>query len=87
MITEQDKLDLVAFAEDAERLRTDPAFQRGITELRKQAIDTLINTNAANADAMREAQAQVKAIDNLCGHIATAIQRGTQISRKPAAVA
>jgi hypothetical protein len=86
-ITEQDKLDLASHAEDAERLRTDPAFQRALTSMRKDAIDALIATDAADVNAVREAQAQVRAIDSLCGQIATAIQRGAQIGRKPAAVA
>jgi hypothetical protein len=86
-ITEQEKLDLETAAHDAERLRTDPAFQRALMAMRKEAVETLIATDAASVDAIREAQAQVKAIDSLCGQIATAIQRGTQITRKPAAVA
>lgn len=89
-LSEQDKLDLEAAALDAERLRTDPAFQRALTAMRKDAVEQLLALDEANDTYLadnRRLRAEVKAIDSLCGQIATAIQRGTQITRKPAAVA
>lgn len=87
MITETEKLELEAAAIDAERLRTDPAFQRALTAMRKEAVEALISADANEiADGLR-LRAEIKAIDSLCGQIAVAIQRGTQITRKPAAVA
>lgn len=89
-LTEQDKLDLETAAHDAERLRTDPAFQRALIVMRKDAVEALLaldeGTETYLADN-RRLRAEVKAIDALCGQIAVAIQRGTQITRKPAAVA
>lgn len=74
----------------AERLRTDPALQRAITQMRKDAVEALIGLDEASeayAADNRRLRAEIRAIDSFCGQIATAIQRGTAVTRKPAAVA
>jgi hypothetical protein len=89
-LTEQEKLDLATHAQDAERLRTDPAFQRAILAMRKEVMEALLALDEGSETYLadnRRLRAEVKAIDSLCGQIANAIQRGTQIIRKPAAVA
>lgn len=62
-------------AVEAEQLRTDPAFQRAILAIRKEAVEALIGCDATDADAIREKQALIRAIDGLCGEIANAILR------------
>jgi len=70
-------------AEQAERLRTDPAFQRAVVEIRRQAVEALVKADPVDADAIRAQQARINAIDALCGEIANEILRGTP-QRQPA---
>lgn len=76
--------ELELAAAEAERLRIDPAFQQAVTDLRKQAVERLVAADASNTDEIRTIQAEIKAIDGLCGQIAGAILRAP---RKPMAVA
>lgn len=71
-------------AAEADRLRLDPAFQNAIRDLRAQAIEALVATDATDADAIRARQAEIKAIDGFCQELAKAILRAP---RKPMAVA
>jgi hypothetical protein len=61
-MSSQDR-EIVAF--DAERLRNEPAFKLGMKILDDRAIDALISTEPTNIDAMREAQAYVRAVREL----------------------
>jgi hypothetical protein len=62
-------------AEQAERLRTDPVFQRAIGEARKRRVEALIAARPDDAETIRTIQADIKAIDGLCNEIANEILR------------
>ena len=94
-MTEAEKQEIAAAAEDANRLRNDQAFQRAIISLRasklnalerEQAnlITALLNGQQANIEAIRTLKAEIAAIDGICQEIANAILRAP---RKPMAVA
>ena len=78
-MTEADKVA----AADAERLRQDPSFQRALTAIRKNAVDALVHVDPTNADEIRNAQAQIRAIDNLCTELRDTIIRGTPQRQTP----
>lgn len=70
---------------EAERLRTEPAFQAAIIELRKKALEKLASIDPTKADEIRDAQATVRAIDGITTELANAILRWkAQPSAKPA---
>lgn len=78
-MTEADKVAAV----DAERLRQDPSFQRALTAVRKKAVEALVLVDPTNTDEIRNAQAQIRAIDNLCTELADTIIRGTPQRQNP----
>lgn len=75
---------LTIAAQEADRLRTDPAFQEAVRLARAVAVGDLIACDPTNADAIRAAQARIWAIDQLCQELANIILRAP---RKPLAVA
>lgn len=75
---------LAVIAEDANRFKSDPAVQRAILAMREAAVAALIATEPTDAEAIRTRQAEIKAIDNFCQELASAILRAP---RKPLAVA
>ena len=86
MIPEIDALsaserEIVAF--DAERLRNDPAFKLGMKTLDARAIDALISTSPSNLDAMREAQAYVRAVRELAYMLAVMAHAGSFVPGEP----
>lgn len=68
-------------ADEAERLRTDPAFQRAIVAIRKNALEAMAKVDPTDQEAIRTNQALVRAIDNLCQEIANEIIRGAHQGR------
>lgn len=82
--TEAEKQDLIDVGLAADRLRTDPAFQRAIVQMRKEAVDQLIETPVSDIENNTRLRAEIKAIDALCGQIAIAIQRGSAVSQRTA---
>jgi hypothetical protein len=86
-ISETERQDLIDAGLGADRLRTDPAFQRAVTEIRKNAVDALIGLNEGTptyeADN-RRLRAEIHAIDALCGSIAMSIQRGNAVRKNQA---
>ena len=60
----------------AERLRADPAFQRAILALRKDAVEALVGVDPDDGATIRSEQARIRAIDALCDELATVIMRG-----------
>jgi len=94
-MTEQEKLAVASAAEEANRLRNDPAFQAAIRLLRasklaemerEQAIviTSMLNGQPASIETIRTLKAEIKAIDGICQEVANAILRAP---RKPMAVA
>lgn len=83
-MTEDERQKLTDDAIAAERLRTDPAFQRAVTALRADLVKELVAVDATKTDDVRKIQARIWAIDELCGEIATTIRR---MPRPPKAVA
>lgn len=94
-MTDAEKQAIAAAAEDANRLRNDPAFQAAILSLRaskladmerEQAnvITSMLNGQSVNIETVRTLMAEIKAIDGICQEIANAILRAP---RKPMAVA
>ena len=86
-MTEAEQRDLQDAALAADRLRTDPAFQRAIPAMRNDAVAALIALDSTDIEANRTRRAEIAAIDLLCTHLAEAIRRGNQATRRPAAVA
>jgi hypothetical protein len=86
-ISETERQDLIDAGLGADRLRTDPAFQRAVTEIRKNAVDELIalteGSETYEADN-RRLRAEIHAIDALCGSIAMSIQRGNAVRKNQA---
>lgn len=78
-MTEADKIAAV----DAERLRQDPAFQRAVLTIRKNALEALVKIDPVKVDEIRNTQAQIRAIDNLCTELADTIIRGTPQTKNP----
>jgi len=94
-MTEAEKQEIAAAAEDANRIRNDQAFQAAIRNHRasklnalerEQAtvITALLNGQPANIEAIRTLKAEIAAIDGICQEIANAILRAP---RKPLSVA
>lgn len=79
-MTEDDQIAAV----DAERLRQDPAFQRAVLDARKAALEELAVIDASDTEAIRTAQAKVKAISALTTALASTIIRGTPQRQNPA---
>lgn len=75
-MTEAEKQEMVDAAIAADRLRTDPAFQRAILAMRKVKVEALIDADSTDAEANRKLRAEIAAIDDLCGEIAMTITRG-----------
>lgn len=78
-MTEADKVAAV----DAERVRQDPAFQKAVLAIRKNALEALASVDPTQADEIRTLQARVWAIDNLCTELAATIIRGTPQRQNP----
>jgi hypothetical protein len=87
-MTEAERTALATATAEAERLRTDPAFQAAVLATNKRfrdelkaaeaaVINALLNGQPANIETVRTKQAQIAAIDTLCQEIANAIIRGT----------
>ena len=74
-LTEMEKQQARDHAVAADRLRQDPAFQRAVLAMRKDAVERLILADASDANAITTHQAYIKAIDNLCEEIAMTIMR------------
>jgi len=94
-MTEAEKQAIAVAAEDANRLRNDPAFQAAIRSLREtklaemereqaSVITSMLNGQPANIETVRTLKAEIKAIDGICQEVANAILRAP---RKPMAVA
>lgn len=64
-----------------ERVLSEPVFQDAVAEIRAEALELLITTQATDADAIREAQALVKALDALTGKFRWTVQ-AAKIQRK-----
>lgn len=79
-MTEQDQIDAV----NADRLRQDPIFQKAVLDARKAALEELAEIDASDTEAIRTAQAKVKAISALSTSIANIIIRGTPQRPNPA---
>ena len=79
-MTEDDKIR----AANADTLRRDPTFQSAVLEARKSALEALATVNPTDTDAVRAAQAKVKAIDQLSTELAAIIIRGTPQRANPA---
>lgn len=79
-MTEDDKIR----AANADTLRRDPTFQFAVLEARKAALEELADIDPTDADAVRAAQAKVKAIDQLSTVLAQIIIRGTPQRTNPA---
>lgn len=79
-MTEDDKIR----ATNADTLRRDPTFQFAVLEARKAALEDLATIDPTNTDAIRAAQAKVKAIDQLTTELAAIIIRGTPQRQNPA---
>jgi hypothetical protein len=82
--TEDDRQELMQAGMSAERLRTDPAFQRAVSEIRKNSVDALIALDATDTENNIRLRAEIKAIDALAGSIAMVIQRGTNLAKQQA---
>lgn len=78
-MTEADQIAAV----DAERLRQDPAFQRAVLTIRKNALEMLAQVDPTQTDAIRNAQAQIRAVDHLCTELRDTIIRGTPQTKNP----
>src|SRR3954471_22271597 len=66
-----DELQIIAF--DAERLRTDPAFQRGVKFLDARLTEQMIQLDPLNQqDEMIQTQALIRALRGLAMEIAVA---------------
>lgn len=59
----------------AERLRSEPAFQAGVIAVRKEALEALASIDPTDVEAIRNAQATVRAIDALATSIGNSILR------------
>ncbi len=79
-MTDQDQID----AENADRLRQDPAFQKAVLDARKAALEELAVIDASDVEAIRTAQAKVRAISALSTALANTIIRGTPQRANPA---
>jgi uncharacterized membrane protein len=55
----------VFLAQEAERLKADTVLNEALAEMRRDALEDLINTDAAMMEEIIMAQAKVKAIDGL----------------------
>jgi phosphate uptake regulator len=82
MILTPDQLSQIA--DDAMRFKSEPAVERAILSMRSTAIQALIGADPTDAETIRNRQAEIRAIDNFCQELATAIMRAP---RKPFAVA
>ena len=79
-MTEDDKIR----AANADTLRRDPTFQYAVLEARKAALEELATIDATDTDAIRAAQAKVKAVDQLSTVLAALIIKGTPQRANPA---
>lgn len=75
---------LALHAAEALDLKSNPAFQRAVLDARQTAIIDLIGCDPTDVEKIRTCQARIRAIDDLCTELATAIIRNP---RKPQAVA
>lgn len=86
MISEQDKdrarADAIKAGAEAERLRLDPAFQRAVTEARKDTLEHLASVKATETHEIMRLQAEVKAIDLLSTNLGMTILLGQQAQKE-----
>lgn len=91
MIPEQDKdrarADAIKAGAEAERLRLDPAFQRAVTEARRDTLEQLASVKATEIHEIMRLQAEVKAIDLLSTNLGMTILLGQQGRKEEAAKA
>lgn len=80
-MTEAEKIAAV----DADALRQNPIFQQAVLAARKRAVEALVTTDPTDAPAIMARQAEVRAIDSLCGELAAIILRGTPQRQSPVA--
>ncbi len=78
-MTEEDRIRAV----NADTLRQDPTFQAAVLEARKDALEELARIEPVDIEAIRNAQAKVRAIDALTTALASFILKGMQ-RRNPA---
>lgn len=78
-MTAEDELAAV----EAERLRTDPAFQAAVKEARRAALEALVSADPTKPEQIMIHQANIRAIDQVCTAIANAIIRGTPQRKNP----
>lgn len=64
-----------------DRVLNEPVFQEAVDEIRTEALEQLLTIAATDADAIREAQALVKALDALTGKLRWTIE-AAKVSRK-----
>lgn len=84
-MADSEKQKIIDLALAADRLRTEPAFQQAILSMRRDAVEALVAANPTDADTIRMHQANIRAIDNLCGELAWMITHAA--SRQGPAVA
>lgn len=80
-MTEDDQIR----AANAETLRRDPTFQAAVLGARKSALEALATVVPTDVEAIRNAQAKIKAIDELSTELARMIIIGTPQRTNPAA--
>jgi len=72
-MTEEDRTR----AANANSLRRDPVFQAAVIEVRKGALEQLALIDPTDVEAIRNAQATIRAIDGLTTTLANFIIAGT----------
>lgn len=79
-MTEEEKVRAV----NANTLRQDPTFQAAVLEARRSALEQLAVIDPTDTDAIRDAQAKIRAIDALTTVLAGFIIAGTPQRKNPA---
>ncbi|TGP25899.1 MULTISPECIES: hypothetical protein [unclassified Mesorhizobium] len=79
-MTEEDKVRAV----NANTLRQDPTFQAAVLEARRSALEELARIEPMDVEAIRNAQAKIRAIDALTTALAGFIITGTPQRMNPA---
>jgi hypothetical protein len=79
-LTEEEKVRAV----NANTLRQDPTFQAAVLEARRSALEQLAVIDPTDTDAIRDAQAKIRAIDALTTVLAGFIIAGTPQRKNPA---
>lgn len=69
----------------ADRILNDEVFKEAVSELRKGALEALLSVAATDADAIRDNQALVRALDSLEGKLRGVVTASKLTKRKAAA--